>query len=199
MPYATTAELKAVLGITDTASDTILARALDAASRWIDNKTGRKFTLDASDTTKLLYPRADGTLDVIDLVTIVSIKTDTRGDRTYATTLATTDYIATPSQNADGETRYQRISIWPTSSKSFNPARLVQVIGKFGYVVGGATPGDITQACLILASRYFHRKDAPFGILGMADMGQFERISKEDPDVIGLLEPYMRSRFVVVV
>jgi hypothetical protein len=69
----------------------------------------------------------------------------------------------------------------------------VQVVGKFGYVENGHPPTAVTLACMILANRYRGRKDAPFGILGATDLGQFERISKEDPDVISLLQPYIAA------
>lgn len=200
MSYATLAELKAWMTIpsADTGDDADLQRALDAADRWIDQVCGRKFSVDAQDVTKLLYPNARGRVDVVDLVSVTSIKTDSRGDRSYATTLATTDYILLPSQNPDGETRYQEITIWPTASKSFGQGRLVQVVGKFGYVVGAAAPKDIVQAELIQASRLWKRTETPLGVLGATDLGTFQRISAADPDVMALLAPYVRSRQWVV-
>ena len=194
--YATLSDLKNYIGITDVASDAQLLRVLEAASQWIDQHTGRVFALDAADTTRLFYPNADGTLAVPDLATVTSIKTDSRGDRTYATTLTTTDYELYP---LDGPP-YQSVRIWPTSSRSFADGRQVQIVGKFGYTVGGAAPYAVQQACVILAARYYKRAEAPFGILQTTDLGQYTRISKEDPDVISLLAPYRvtGSSWVVV-
>lgn len=186
MSYATLVELKAAIDIADTADDTNLQRALDAATEWIDQHTGRVFTLDASDTTRVFYPGRDGVLTVPDLVTVTSIKTDTRGDRSFNTTLVAADYQLMP---LDGPP-YQSIRIWPQSSDSFAFDRQVQIVGKFGYTISGAAPIAVKQACLLLATRYFKRAEAPFGILQTVDLGQFTRISKEDPDVISLLEPY---------
>jgi hypothetical protein len=191
-------EYKAAAGISDTTNDPQIQRALNAATRVIEFETGRKFELSAADETRYYYANADGTLDLVDLVTVTSIAVDTVGDRTYATALATTDYELRPLN--DG--RYSELRIWPTSSKSFSIGRRVRIIGKFGYVVNGAAPDDVKQACFLLAQRYFLRKDAPFGVLQATDLGQFERLSARDPDVVELLKPYVASSpsagFVVV-
>lgn len=200
MGYVTVPEYKKANfpdGVIDTVEDIEIQRAIDTASRQIDFQCGRKFTLDASDQTHLFYP-FDGIVHVTDLVTVTSIKTDTRGDRSYATELASTDYELLPARNLDGETRYQRIRIWPTSSKSFASDRLVQVVGKFGYVVSGTTPADIKLATLLLAHRLMKRHDVPFGVLSNDVLGGFTRVGNEDADVRAILDPYMRSREWVI-
>jgi hypothetical protein len=192
------AEYKASAGISDTTNDPQIQRALNAATRWIEHETGRKFELSVADETRYYYANADGTLDLVDLVTVTSIAVDTAGNRTYSTTLATTDYELRPLN--DG--RYSEIRIWPTSSRSFTDGRRVRIVGKFGYVVNGAAPDDVKQACFLLAQRLFLRRDAPFGVLQATDLGQFERLSARDPDVVELLKPYVASSpsagFVVV-
>lgn len=188
--YSTLSDLKAYLSITDVNSDQQLLRVLEAASLWIDSYTGRVFAKDAADTTRTFYPNNDGTVSVPDLVSVTSLKTDSQGNHGFNTTLTVnTDYELLP---LDGPP-YDTVRIWPTSSKSFAPGRLVQIVGKFGYAVGTGAPAAVQQACLILAARYFKRAEAPFGILQTVDLGQFTRISKEDPDVISLLAPYRVS------
>jgi hypothetical protein len=177
-------ELKAWLEITDDDDDFKLQLALDSATDWITNHTGRTFVL--AEATRTYLADDLGQVEVVDLVTVTSVKTDTSGNRTFATTLSASDYELLPRN----ESRYQRIRIWPTSSQSFGQGRLVQVVGEFGYVENDRPPAAVKQACLILATRYFKRDDAPFGILSATDIGQFERLSKEDPDVISLLAPY---------
>lgn len=181
--YASLSDVKHYLGIDDTGSDAQLLSVLEAASRWIDNYTGRVFSVDAADTTRYFYPESDQTVSVPDLRTITSIATDEDGDRTYARVLATTDYELLPT---DGPP-YRSIRIWPQSSYAFVPGYLVKIVGKFGYL---AVPAEVKQANLILASRYYRRAEAPFGILQSVDLGQFTRISTQDPDVIALLQPY---------
>lgn len=196
--YATLAELKAQMDLDAiTTNDTELTRCLDAAAAWIESPAGcgRVFALDATDTTKLFMPTSEGVVDVPDLVSVTSIKVDTRGDRSYATTLAAADYQLYPLIGS----RYEQIRIWPQSSKSFRPDRLVQVVGKFGYVEGAAAPIPIKEANLLLAARLYKRREAPFGILQSTDLGTFTRLSKEDPDVANLLAPYRLSKDWVVV
>lgn len=190
MSYASLAEFKQFLGGNlDATKDVDRQRALDSATAAIDDYCGRTFGVDAADVTQLYYPNRDGLLDVVDLVSITTLKVDSHGDRTYATTLAPTDYELLP-YNAP---RYDQIRIWPTSSKTMGPGRLVQIVGKFGYTENGAVPAPVVQACLILANRFASRAQNPFGILQTPDIGQYTRISKEDPDMANLLKPYSRG------
>jgi hypothetical protein len=181
--YAGLQELKQALQITDAASDVDLERALEAGARYIDNYCGRTFSLQAAQTREY-YPQDTERLNVVDLVSVTSITVDTVGDRSYSTTLLTTDYELWP---LDGPP-YQEVRIWPLSrTRSFSPGRRVRVVGTFGVTVGGAPPVEVRQANLLLAARYYKRGEAPFGVLAAVDLGQFERISKDDPDVVALL------------
>lgn len=191
MSYATLTELKAAVEIaaSDTADDTDLQRALDAATQWIDQHTGRTFTLSGSTTKTYLATDAD-VLRVVDLVTASSVTVDSSGNQTYGTTLDTTNYYLWPLN--DG--RYQEIRVLPTSSTSFSPGHFARVTGTFGYLEGspGATPPSVKQACLLLATRWFKRHEKPFALLeGSGEFGPaFGRIPGHDPDVELLLAPY---------
>lgn len=201
--YVTLAHFKAWLAgdaIADTVDDAALQMTLDAASRWIEDRCERVFSLHASETQDV-YAEADGTVRVVDLVTVTSIHTDNAGDRSFNTQLATTDYELLPKRDSRGRpsVRYDQIRPWPTSSKSFPDGRLVRIVGSFGYVVDGTTPVEIQQAVMILASRYWKRHEAPLGVLQSVSLGVFERISKEDPDVMTLIEPFDRNKGWVVV
>jgi hypothetical protein len=174
------------LGLDD-GDETSLIRALDSATQWIDSYTGRVFTLDTADTTRYFYPDRQGIVNVPDLATVTSIALDTAGNRTYSTTLIASEYELRP---IDGPP-YQEIVMWPIgTSHAFISTERVKVVGKFGYTVDGLPPAAVKQACIILASRHYKRREAPFGILQSSDLGTFSRISKEDPDVVSLLSPY---------
>jgi uncharacterized phiE125 gp8 family phage protein len=194
---ASVAELRQHMGIADSYDDAQLSRALTAAAQWIEGPSGcdRTFAVDTSDQTTILEPTRSGVVGLPDLVTLTSVKTDTAGNRTYATTLTASDYILWPYNGP----RYSEIRSWAYSSRGFVPGRLVQIVGKFGYVEDGGVPYPVKQAALLLAARWFKRNDAPFGILSAVDLGQFERLSKEDPDVVTLLAPYRRSHAWVLV
>lgn len=187
--YASLLEFKQFIAIPDEASDVDLERALETASRKVDHECGRVFSLQTAQT-RLYYPDDPWNLQVVDLVTPTSIKVDTEGDRTYATTLATTDYQLWPLNGP----RYQLVYIWPLADEHFLPGRLVQVNGTFGCVEEGRAPMDVVQSTLILAARYYKRSEAPFGILQTTDLGQYTRISQSDPDVATLLEPWRLTK-----
>lgn len=193
--YATLHELREWMEIGDTADDLDLERALDAASRYAEAYCGRLFHLQTAQT-KYYYPRDAERLEVVDLVAPTTVSVDTAGDRTYATALTATDYELWP---LDGPP-YQEVRIWPlATTRSFSPGRRVRVVGSFGCTVDGAAPVEVRQAVLIVASRYFKRNEAPFGILSAVDLGQFERISKDDPDAVALLSRWrLTANWVVV-
>lgn len=50
-------------------------------------------------------------------------------------------------------------------------------------------PAPVKYACMLQASRWFKRKDAPFGISGSPEMqGEMRLLAKLDPDVEVLLD-----------
>lgn len=174
MPYATLAEIKTYLGIAsvDADRDTLLTAALDAASARIDRMCGRTFTYAPSATT-ITYRTAGKTfmnghgeygLIVPDIGTATGLVVD--GSPTYDTTALpiTTLWSAAP---------------WP--------APTVSLTARFGWP---EVPDEVVQACKILAARLYRRKDSPDGIAGSSEWGVI-RVSREDPDVKSLLDPYM--------
>jgi len=184
--YATLAEIKTWLGITGSTDDTRLELAIEAASRAIDMECSRQFYA----TTATRYFKATAPLRVDlddDLLAITSISTDTTGLRTYSALLVS-DYELEPDVAP-----YRQVYIAPGSSRSFplDERRGVQVIGDWGYCATGSQPQAINRACLLLATRYFKRKDAPFGVLGTPELG-FMRVTAKDPEVRALLQPYRR-------
>lgn len=52
--------------------------------------------------------------------------------------------------------------------------------------------GPIVEACRLMTSRIFKRREAPFGISGSAEMGTLQVVAKFDPDIRGLLNDYRR-------
>lgn len=203
MSYATLAELKVWItsnGDVDTADDAGLQLALDASTRQIDAYCGRTFTSEVG-ATKLYYPSSATVLEVVDLVSVTSLASDSHGDRTFVTTFTPDQYELLPYQDAAGApaVRYQVVHIWGNSSRSFTPGYLVQVVGDFGYLENGAAPAEVRQANLIQAARLWKRRETPLGILSNTDLGTFERLSKSDPDVAALLAGYSRTQDWVLV
>lgn len=148
--YATLAQLKTDLGISDTTDDTLLLRKLEAASRAIESsrygcarhfyvKTAtRTFTAGAS--SHLLLPVG------YDLLSITTLKTDEDDDWDYDNTWATTDYHLYPFNE------FPKWKIFVKSGGDYSFPRQeegVQLVGLWGYGDGySATPyeADTTTA-----------------------------------------------------
>ena len=203
--YAATSELKTYIGLSGSAQDTNLDNALQAASRLIDQYTGRRFWQDSSATSKHFTPINEFYLEIPDLSTTtgLEVKLDTTDNGTYDTTLTLdTDFFTIPINPevnyVDGGTTYYKpfteLRILPTrSSERFDPKvpKNVKVTGKFGW---SAVPQAIKQATLIQGLRFFKRKDAPFNVLGNEQTGQIEIFSKFDPDAKQLIEDFVVHR-----
>ena len=68
--------------------------------------------------------------------------------------------------------------------------RSVAVTADFGFDT--TVPPVISEACILQVARVFRRSDAPFGVVGSAEMGQQVVIGRLDPDVRMMLAPYRR-------
>lgn len=170
--------------------DALLQQALDTASAFIDQFTGRSFRAELGATKFFYATSADELTLTPDATAITEIKVDSNGDLTFPTTLTTAQYIKLPLQSLPDAGIYSRLRIASTSSRGFAPGYQVQIAGDWGYTVGGNPPAAIQQACLIQAARLWNRRGTPFGILQSTDMTTYARLSAADPDVQALLGPY---------
>jgi hypothetical protein len=194
--YTDLATLKAYLGISVSTYDLMLTQVLNSASRSIDNYCGRRFWVDTVAVPRLFTGDGSTILDLPDgigSITDLVIKTDTGSDGTFATTWAAGDYQLLPINAAYAFPEATPwTSIQATGSYTFlaatsaRPAR-VQITALWGWP---AIPAPVIQACLIKASRLFHRKDSPQGIAGFGDFGPVRLSRTEDADVEMLLDPY---------
>lgn len=192
--YATLAEARLQLGYTnsaDTTNDAAIEKAIEAASRAIDDYCHRKFYASGSETR--YYTATTWVILFLpdDVLTISALATDDNQDRTYDTDWETTDYDTYPLNGSP----ITHIEVAPGGDYTFPKglAKGVKITGTFGYCATATPPKPIQEACLLQAVRLFKRtKDAPFGIAGASDMGQAVAIAKFDPDVEMLLSPYRR-------
>lgn len=183
--YASLSELKTFLGITASTDDARLELAIEAASRAIDAECARQFY--ATTATRYFQPDDPRRLTLDDdLLSVTALAIDRSGLRDYAT-LSASDYELDPEVAP-----YRTVWMAPGSTQAFPMGRRgVRIQGAWGYCLAGDQPKAITGACLILATRYFKRKDAPFGVLGTPELG-YLRITARDPEVRALLQPYRR-------
>lgn len=190
--YATLAEVKAALRLTDNVDDTLLERAIESASRRIDGYCGRWF-YKTSATAVNIYPINEYLVAFPDDVsnTSITIKIDTNADGTYATTLTQgVDYILEPTDAALRGYPYThaRMVGGQTFPLEVTPSfPTVQVTAQWGW---NAVPSDVSQACVLLSMRQFARLNAALGVVGFADMAITVRAV--DPDVRDLLNQYVK-------
>lgn len=195
--YATLADARrqaGVLASTDEVDDARLEAIVTAVSRHIDNWTGRRFFTSTADETRYFCAESDERVDVGDILSVTTLRTDYNGDRVYESTWAASDYELEPS-NAPYQPQpepYSHIYATPQADYSFPSGlrRGVQVTGRWGY--SSAAPDVVREACLIQIGRLFRRRDSPFGIAGTIDQGTVRLQSRLDPDVQSMLAPLRR-------
>lgn len=195
--YASLAEVKAALRITDSIDDSLLDMAVESASRLIDGFAARQFYSSGS-AVRYFVAQDDFVVEVDDLVNgTVVIQTAQDADGVFDTTWDTNDYQLEPLNSVlDGiawpfnQIRAVGDYLWPISGGE----ALIKVTGTFGWPY---IPIAIKQATIIQASRIYKRLDSPMGIVGFGDMGAIRVSNQLDPDVAQLVMPYKRMRTFV--
>lgn len=190
--YATLAQVKAALKITDSVDDTLIEMATEAASRLIDGYTSRHF-YSAGTATRYFVADDEFVCSIDDVSSsTITLQTANNADGVYDITWATSDYQLEPlNATADGiswpYTRIRAVGdyLWPISGGE----ALVKLTAVFGWP---SVPITITQATIIQASRIFKRLDSPLGVAGFGDMGVMRVTRALDPDVEQLVNPYRK-------
>lgn len=196
--YATLSDVKAALRITDSVDDSLLEISIEAASREIDGWCERVFT--SSTATRIYRPTDVFSVEVDDLQSITTLKTDSDGSGVFDVTWESTDYQLNPLNGLAGgiSTPYTQVRaigqylfpIYEPRNVNSNEAS-VQINGVWGWA---SVPTAVKQACIILSMRQFKRYDSPTGVMGFGDLGVM-RVGRVDPDVEKLLMPFRRMRF----
>jgi len=196
--YATLAELKSSLTITDTSDDALLELAITSTSRMIDDFTGRFFYANGtvnSPVIRYYTPNDPWSLAVDDYVSISAIATDDNFNQTWSTVWATSDFMEEPKNNSLRGWPYTRLLatgryVWP-----YYLPQACKITGVWGWP---AVPSEVNQACIIQSSRIFVRKQSPFGIAGTPELGTVRLSSRLDPDVEAFLRPIKRNNGLAV-
>ena len=197
--YATLAEVKAAARITDSVDDALLEIAIESASRAIDGHTHRNFTVAGTAATARVFTATNSDFVWVDDVastTGLVVKTADNLDANFATTWVTADYQLEPLNGVSEGISWPYTRIRSTGNKGFpygSDLAGVQVTARWGWLT---VPTAIKQACIILAGRQFKRYDSPLGVAGFGDLGAM-RVSRVDPDVATLIEPYVLTRYLV--
>jgi hypothetical protein len=193
MSYATLAEFKAAVGITDSTDDAALQSVLDATDTLIDLYCDRKTGFGTASETR--YYTAEDYEYVLtdDLVSVTTLQTDDDANGTYETTWTSgTDYVLAPRNAALDGFPYTEIDTSVTWPRNF-PKDVyigVKVVGVFGFP---SVPAAVKQAEIIQAGAVWNSRTAPFGVIGSADLGGILRMSRAlHPEAALILEPYRK-------
>jgi hypothetical protein len=192
--YATLAQVKAGLRITDNVDDSLLEMAVESASRAMDSYCNRVFYSTGTAVVRYYSPRDSYLCDIDDLVSLTSIYTNSdESQSSYNIAWTSEDYQLEPLNGlADSQpTPYTRIrAIGNYLFQTLNGEASVKVTGVFGY---SAVPIAVTQATVIQASRIYKRLDSPLGIIS-GELGSMRVGTRLDPDVAQLVDGFRKVR-----
>jgi hypothetical protein len=192
--YATLAQVKAGLRITDSVDDTLLEMAVESASRAIDSYCNRVFYSTGTAVVRYYSPQDSYLCDIDDLVSLTSLYTNSDETQSSYNILWTSEDRQLEPLNglADGQpTPFTRIrAIGDYTFQTLNGEASVKVTGVFGY---SAVPIAITQATVIQASRIYKRLDSPLGIIS-GELGTMRVGTRLDPDVAQLVDGFRKVR-----
>lgn len=188
--YATLADLKSRLGISDTNDDTKLTDALNTASKWIEKHCRRQFNDAGAASARLFHStgRCEAFVDDFNTTTGLIVQTDADDDGTFETTWASTYYDLSPAngiQDAMTGWPYRQITAVNVLTFPNTRRRNLQVTARWGW---SAVPAPVKEACLSVAEETFKMKDAPFGVAGFGEFGSIR--VKDNPRACKMLQPY---------
>lgn len=190
--YATLAEVKASLRITDDLDDALLETAIESASRMIDGYTARTFS-NAGTATRNFAATDALNLIIDDAISVSEVSsTDEVGD-TYVVWDANDFQLEPLNSRSDGlympYTGIRAVGdyTWPVVDQQ----ALCRITGVWGWA---SVPIAIKQATVIQSSRLFKRLDSPLGIAGFGDMGAIRVNRYLDSDVEQLAMPFRIMR-----
>jgi hypothetical protein len=196
--YATKAQLKTRLNITDTNDDAALDSALAASSRDIEGAMGRNFNDAGVASARVYYPDDLASISVDDFSTIsgLIVACDFSNGTNYSSIIAAANYQLEPLNGVvDGTPgwpfyRIRAIQTWyPLWLTTIGyPRASVQITAQWGWA---AVPSPVSEACLMLAEETFKMKDAPYGVAGFSQYGAVR--VRENPKVMALLSRYDKS------
>lgn len=179
--YASLAELKTALRISDADDDAALQLALDAATWGIDLAVGgvalhaAQLVCTGVAATDVLTATAHGLADgtAVQFSALTGGTGLTVGAQYYVRdATADTFKLATLPGGSAVDFSTNLTEGWLQQRQALYPV-----------------PAAAKQACQLQAIRFFKRKDAAFGVLGSPEFGTFSRLqSKLDPDVELLLD-----------
>jgi hypothetical protein len=188
--YAELEQVRNSLGVSEGYLDANVTLNIAAASRAIDEATGRRFYLDPADSVRYYEPKSYRLVALDDAVSITEVAIDRTGGG-FTEVWDTGDYVLEPYNALLEYWPYEWLRRSRLGGRDFPCLeRSVRVTGRFGWP---QIPAPIVEATQILAIKLLKRtREAPFGIV-TPGMDVAFRIARTDPDVGSLIAPYSRK------
>ncbi len=196
--YVSSSAVHDTLEITgETYADADINNAIEAASRVIDAYKGTRFYPTAE--TRTYTPPVYGglydwrgcaeSLQIYDLCGLTTVTVDQTGNGSFGTTwVQNTDFYLAPFDANLTNKPWNEIRLRPQAAQQWPQwPNSVRVGGTFGW---STAPGQVTEACGILANRYLKRiRETPYGMVMIGtDALAMARLGKIDPDVAFMLD-----------
>lgn len=198
--YATLDDLREPLGDSGgKLSENLLIRALNAASRAVDNHCDRRFWQDDTATPRLIQVGSEAYgidlpgPDDISTTTGLEVATWNGTDYTGTGIWLPADYNLWPYSANQGGSIYGGWSrLEATGAKLFHVSATrgyqpLQITARWGW---SFIPEGVKTATLLKAAQLFKRKDSPYGVAQFGDIAAVQ-ITRKDADVVELLWPYV--------
>ena len=191
MSYATIAQVKLELGLTNTGDDDLIGNKINEATIAIETYTGRQFQVQVNSIRYFdSWADVEGYTLYLDH-DLCEINSITNGD---GTTVTSAQYATQPRN----DTPYYAIKLKGSYSLSWedddngDSEDAIAISGKWGY--SQVPPDDIEQACIRLASYYYRQKDAQvFDVTATPELGQITIPQGFPIDVRHMLNRYRRA------
>ncbi|MFP3908101.1 MAG: hypothetical protein ACLFWR_13815 [Acidimicrobiales bacterium] len=193
--YASSADLKVWLGISDSVDDQAMNDAITAASRLVDEWCGRHFYKDGSDEEPATRYYVAADVDLLltdDLVSVDAVTVDSTGDDTPDRELSASQWRLEPVDAAGRGWPYTSIVTPKGETARFTVGARVQVDGVFGWP---DVPSPVKQATLHQAAMLFKSsKEGTLGVVAIAgfDGAGLRMTGRLHPQTELLLRPYLR-------
>lgn len=180
-PYITWEQLKAVIGVTDSSEDALGQRAVRAASRALEKRSGYT-TFWKSSVPETITIETEGRVRPVRRSGYVKLLLPD------GIASATSFSVAGVSTAALFEASIQFRKTEPvTAVKLPWGTSIPATYDVTAYWGWPEVPEDIVMACQIQAHRFYGRRGSPEGVAGSAEWG-LTRIPNLDPDVKAILE-----------
>jgi hypothetical protein len=198
--YVTRDELKTALSLSgQTYADQDIDLACEAASRGIDQATGRFFYTNPNDEIRYYSANPnDNWFQIDDVLTLTSLEVDTSGDGSFSTLwVEDTDFHLEPYNAPLHNQPFTDVRIIPSAGRKF-PAffRNIRATGQFGWL---QPPPEVRQYAKIFAAKLLLRsRQAPFGVISYGmDQPIAVHITRHDPDFERMLGHLVRVRLFI--